>query len=167
MFHHITLIIRHWYLCWCLALLPNVLCAAASYTTTHGSTTATATSVLQLPLHPCCCWSFLPTLRLHCSLLSSRCIVLPIALLLLLLHCNSFTETMVTIYPTTDILVGLESLMMLKLSLLLSCAPSSASALLQRICASRIAANTFVPSCTTATSFVPLALLQPQPHCYR
>ena len=46
---------------------------------------------------------------------------------------------------------------MLKLSLLLSCAPSVVSALLQQLYASH----------TVANPFVPLALLQPSLRCYR
>ena len=64
--------------------------------------------------------------------------MLLIALPLLLLHCNLVTEL---IYPTTDILVRLEALLMVKLSLLLCCAPSVVFVLLQQLCASRTAAT--------------------------
>ena len=56
---------------------------------------------------------------------------------------------------------------MLKLSLPLYCAPSTASVLLQHLYTSRTATNLSVPSCTVATSSVPLALLQPSLRCLR
>ncbi len=55
----------------------------------------------------------------------------------------------------------------IKLPLLLSCPPSAVSALLQHLCACHSATATSMLFYTTATTSVPLALLQPSLRCQR
>ena len=124
-------------------LLPTILYTAVSCTAAHGFATATAASVRQFPLHLCCCWSLLPTLHLHCNSSHHVASCCPYCIATQLLRSNWS--------PNSNLFVGLENLLMLKLPLPLTSAPSLTSALLQQLPASRTVAHLSVPSFTGAT----------------